>query len=184
MKIVLKGVVILLLASIIITGLYWFGKAALYKHEAKQAVMNYLQCNYRGLEFKITKMHQGFLGGPFIDRAFTVSVETEVNAKQVNFLVWTDGQGKVSDYADTLAQDKLKVDAEDDVRAEVKTFIPSLKGVSLDVYYDARTSGSSPFTAYSRGMKSLMLKSLDVSWKEESDLVKADFIHKSVQLVP
>ena len=182
MKIVLKSVAILLIA-LVVTGLYWFGKAALYKHEAKQAVMNYLHRNYRGLEFKITNMHHGgFFGSPMIGRDFSASVETKINSKQVNFLVWTDAQGKVNDYADTLAQDKLKVDAEDDVRAEVKTLIPSLKGVSLDVYYDARTSGSSPLTVYSRGMNSLMLKSIGVSWKEDSDLAKADFIHKSVQL--
>jgi len=183
MKMVVRSVIVVLIAIVAITGLYWFGKAALYKHEAKQAVMNYLHRNYSGLEFKINNMHHGgFLGSPFIGKDFSVSVETEINTKKVNFYVSTDSQGKVRDYTDTLAEDKLRVDAEDDVRAEVKPFIPSLEGVSVQVDYDAKAGGASPFITYSRDMKWLSLQSIKVSWKEESDLTKVDFIHKSVQL--
>jgi len=185
MRIIFKSIGVLLLAAVVIavaTVLYWIGVALSYKHDAKRAVMYYLNDNYRGLEFKITNMHQGFFGGPFIDRAFTASVETEINAKKVNFHVSTDSQGKVRDYTDTLAKEKLRMDAEDDVRSEAKRLIPSLKGVYVEADYNAREGGSSPFTAYTRDMKWLSLRSISVSWTEESDLTKADFMHKSVQL--
>jgi len=182
MKMVIRSVIVVLIAIVAITGLYWFGKAALYKHEAKQEVMSYLRSKYKDLEFHIKYMHHGFFGGSFIGRDFTVSIETKINSKNVNFFIWTDGQGKVREYTDTLVQEKIKMDAEEDVKAEVKQFIPSVKGVAVEVDYDAKAANASPFIEYSRDMEWLSLKSIDVSWNEESDLAAIDFVHKSIQL--